>query len=70
MLIAGDDAAAKATVGKLCEDLGWRPVDVGPLSSSLHLEHMTLLWIKMAGCRARARTSSGRCSSAEAKLHP
>jgi hypothetical protein len=47
MLIAGDDAAAKATVGKLCEDLGWRPVDVGPLTSSLHLEHMTLLWIKM-----------------------
>lgn len=47
MLIAGDDAAGKATVGKICEDLGWRPVDVGPLSSSLHLEHMTLLWIKM-----------------------
>ena len=22
-------------------------MDVGPLSSSLHLEHMTLLWIKM-----------------------
>ena len=47
MLIAGDDEAAKQAVGKLCEDLGWRPVDVGPLSSSLHLEHMTLLWIKM-----------------------
>lgn len=47
MLIAGDDAAAKVTVGKLCADLGWRPVDVGPLSSSLHLEHMTLLWIKL-----------------------
>jgi len=47
MLIAGDDAAAKTTVCKLCEDLGWRPVDAGPLSSALHLEHMTLLWIKM-----------------------
>jgi len=47
MLIAGDDAPAKATVGRLCADLGWRPVDVGPLSSSLHLEHMALLWIKM-----------------------
>lgn len=47
MLVAGDDPPAKATVAKLCEDLGWRPVDVGPLSSSLHLEHMTLLWIKM-----------------------
>lgn len=47
MLIAGDDARAKATVGRLCEDLGWRSVDAGPLSSSLHLEHLTLLWIKM-----------------------
>jgi hypothetical protein len=47
MLIAGDDAAAKETVGRLCADLGWRPVDVGPLAGSLHLEHMTLLWIKM-----------------------
>jgi len=47
MLIAGNDAATKATVGQLCEDLGWRPVDAGPLSSALHLEHLTLLWIKM-----------------------
>jgi len=29
-------------------DLGWKTLDVGPLSSSLHLEHMALLWIKMA----------------------
>jgi 8-hydroxy-5-deazaflavin:NADPH oxidoreductase len=48
MLIAGDDAGAKQIVGKLTEQLGWRPVDAGPLSSALHLEHMTLLWIKMA----------------------
>jgi 8-hydroxy-5-deazaflavin:NADPH oxidoreductase len=47
MLIAGDDEAAKQKVGKLCDDLGWRPVDVGPLSSSVHLDHLTLLWIKM-----------------------
>jgi predicted dinucleotide-binding enzyme len=48
MLIAGDDPAAKTTVGKICTDLGWKTLDVGPLSSSLHLEHMALLWIKMA----------------------
>jgi hypothetical protein len=48
MLIAGDSVDAKQRVGGLCEQLGWKPVDVGPLSSSLHLEHMTLLWIKMA----------------------
>lgn len=48
MLIAGDDAAAKQTVADLCQALGWEPVDVGPLAMSLHLEHMTLLWIQMA----------------------
>jgi predicted dinucleotide-binding enzyme len=48
MLIAGDDAAAKRVVYDLCAAAGWEPVDVGPLSASLHLEHMTLLWIKMA----------------------
>lgn len=53
MLIAGDDAAAKATVSRLCEDLGWKAVDTGPLASALHLEHMTLLWIKMARVHGR-----------------
>ena len=48
MLIAGDDAAAKATVGELCEQLGWETVDTGNLPMSLHLEHLTLLWIQMA----------------------
>lgn len=48
MAIAGDDAEAKGTVATLCQDLGWEPVDTGPLAMSLHLEHMTLLWIKMA----------------------
>lgn len=48
MLIAGDDADAKTTVARLCTDLGYTAVDCGPLAASLHLEHMTLLWIKMA----------------------
>ena len=48
MLIAGDDRAAKDCVADLCRQLGWEPVDTGNLSMSLHLEHMTLLWIKMA----------------------
>lgn len=48
MLIAGNNAAAKETVGELCEQLGWECVDTGGLDMSLHLEHMTLLWIKMA----------------------
>jgi predicted dinucleotide-binding enzyme len=48
MLIAGDHPGAKTAVTRLCADLGWEAVDTGPLSSSLHLEHLTLLWIKMA----------------------
>ncbi len=47
MLFCGDDTAAKSTVGTLITDLGFEPVDVGPLSQALHLEHMTLLWVKM-----------------------
>jgi hypothetical protein len=48
MLIAGNDAIAKQGIATLCRELGWEPVDVGNLAMSLHLEHMTLLWIKMA----------------------
>ena len=48
MLIAGNDAEAKRVVATLCQELGWEPMDTGPISMSLHLEHMTLLWIKMA----------------------
>lgn len=47
MLIAGNDKGAKKTVSALCEELGWTPVDSGDISASLHLEHMTLLWVKM-----------------------
>jgi 8-hydroxy-5-deazaflavin:NADPH oxidoreductase len=48
MLIAGNDAIAKQTVAVLCQELGWEPIDTGNLAQSLHLEHMTLLWIQMA----------------------
>jgi 8-hydroxy-5-deazaflavin:NADPH oxidoreductase len=48
MLIAGNDTTAKQVVSHLCQKLGWEPVDTGNLDQSLHLEHMTLLWIKMA----------------------
>ncbi len=47
MLIAGDDLKAKESVRQLNTDLGFETLDVGSLSQSLHLEHMTLLWVKM-----------------------
>ncbi|MDX2272477.1 MAG: NADPH-dependent F420 reductase [Cyanobacteriota bacterium] len=53
MLIAGDDSQAKQVVASLCQALGWDPVDTGRLAMSLHLEHMTLLWIQMARVQGR-----------------
>jgi 8-hydroxy-5-deazaflavin:NADPH oxidoreductase len=53
MLIAGNDLAAKSVVAGFCQQLGWESIDTGDLSMSLHLEHMTLLWIKMAGIKER-----------------
>jgi 8-hydroxy-5-deazaflavin:NADPH oxidoreductase len=53
MLLAGNDSAAKSMVADFCQQLGWEPIDTGHLSMSLHLEHMTLLWIEMAGIKER-----------------
>lgn len=47
MMFCGDDAAAKGVVHGLIEQLGWEPLDVGGLLQALHLEHMTLLWVRM-----------------------
>ena len=47
MLIAGDDIESKNKVGVFNKDIGFQTLDVGGLSQSLHLEHMTLLWVKM-----------------------
>jgi predicted dinucleotide-binding enzyme len=47
MLFCGDDAAAKAAVAGLITACGFEPVDVGGLVQALHLEHLTLLWIRM-----------------------
>ena len=47
MMFCGRDAAAKDVVGRLVAQLGWEPLDVGGLEQALHLEHMTLLWVRM-----------------------
>lgn len=47
MMYCGQDAKAKKTVGNLIAQLGWEPLDVGGLEQALHLEHMTLLWVRM-----------------------
>ena len=47
MMYCGNDASAKQTVAGLIAALGWAPLDVGGLEQALHLEHMTLLWVRM-----------------------
>lgn len=47
MFFCGEDNAAKGKVSKLIDALGWEPLDTGGLQQVLHLEHMTLLWIRM-----------------------
>lgn len=47
MFLCGDDAGARAQVARLAEQPGWEPLDTGGLEQALHLEHMTLLWIRM-----------------------
>ena len=47
MMIAGNDTAAKNIVSKINTDMGYETLDTGKLDQALHLEHMTLLWVKM-----------------------
>jgi predicted dinucleotide-binding enzyme len=55
MAIAGDDAAAKKTVMALAAELGFGPVDTGPLAMSRYLEPLAMLWIKLAYAQGMGR---------------
>lgn len=48
VFIAGDDAAAKATLSTLVERAGFRAVDSGPLRNAALLENLAVLWIHLA----------------------
>ncbi len=48
MLYCGDDEAAKQVAAGLAAELGFDPVDAGPLSVARCLEPLGLLWITLA----------------------
>jgi predicted dinucleotide-binding enzyme len=46
MWIAGNDEAAKKTVGQILRDFGWPdPIDTGGIEGARLLEPMCLLWV-------------------------
>lgn len=48
LFYCGDDAEAKRTVANLAGELGFQPVDAGPLSSARYLEPLAMLYIHLA----------------------
>lgn len=48
MFLCGDDDSAKGVVSELAAQMGFDPVDVGPLSSAGMLEALARLWVSMA----------------------
>jgi predicted dinucleotide-binding enzyme len=48
MFYCGDDANAKKIAAELARDLGFEPVDAGPLKQARLLEPLALLWISLA----------------------
>ena len=48
LFYCGDDASAKQTVAPLIRELGFDPIDAGPLSQARVLEPFALLWISLA----------------------
>lgn len=57
VLIAGDDQAAKETVFELARDMGFHPVDVGPLKATRELERLVglMLFVKLGPLRVLSR---------------
>ena len=55
MFVCGDDADAKRVVSRLCDDLGYPALDVGPLARAAELEHLAMLWISLAMTGAFAK---------------
>ena len=55
MFMAGDDEDAKRTVATLLADLGFEPLDAGPLHRARLLEPLAMVWINQALMRGHGR---------------
>jgi 8-hydroxy-5-deazaflavin:NADPH oxidoreductase len=57
VLIAGDDQAAKEVVFALARDMGFHPVDAGPLKATRDLEKLvaTMLFVRLGPIRVLSR---------------
>ena len=53
--LAGNDATAKAKVTSLLTDIGFEPLDAGPLVMSRLLEPFALVWINQAIAQGKGR---------------
>lgn len=54
MMYCGNDPGAKKSVESLITKLNWEALDVGTLQQALHLEHMTLLWVRMVRMKGQS----------------
>jgi predicted dinucleotide-binding enzyme len=48
MFCAGDDEHAKTIAAQLAREIGFDPIDAGPLAHARLLEPLALLWIYLA----------------------
>lgn len=55
MFVAGNDAAAKASVSTMLTDLGFAPLDAGDITKSRILEPFGMVWINQALFRGKGR---------------
>jgi len=48
VMLASDDGEALTVVSSLCDDLGLRPINVGPLHQARATEQLAVLWVQLA----------------------
>lgn len=56
MFVAADDEEAKAVVLGLAGEIGFDPIDAGPLAAARDLEHLACIWIRNAIVLGQGRT--------------